>query len=488
VMALLLVAGATAIGKGMHFLSTTNIIMLYLLAVVIAALRLGFKPALLTAIAGVLAFDFFLVPPYYSFAVTDTQYVVTFISLLTVGAVISTLVARARKQTETIKTREEQTTALYALTRDLSSAPGLDGVLATAIRHVADAVQGEIAFLLPAGESLTPHATSPGFSLTEKEKSVAVWSFRNAQTAGRGTDTLSSAELIYLPLQTGSRVVGVMAMKLPEERQALSPQDRRLLEALTIQIAGAVERARLAHEAEEAQLMQATERLERSLLNSVSHDLRTPLSSITGALSSLRDGGSPLDADSRREMIELAWEEAERMNRFVTNLLDITRLESGALRIKKEPYDVQDLVGSCAASFGPRVTDKRIEIRIPPGLPLVPMDSVLMSQVINNLLDNAVKYSPRGGTITVAAHLREERMEIEIADEGPGIPLEHLGRIFDKFFRISANEQVGGTGLGLAISKGIVEAHGGKIRAENRREGGAKIIFALPLAGASVQG
>jgi two-component system sensor histidine kinase KdpD len=485
---LLLVAGATLVSRiAGEFLSPTNMIMFYLLAVVVAALRLGFSPALLTAFLGVLAFDFFCIPPYYSFSVQDTQYLITFAGLLTVGAVISTLVARARSHTETIRMRESQTDTLYALSRDLASAIGLNDILSAVIRHVSDTLNAQIAILLPEGQSLNLQAGSKGFSLSEKERSVALWSFRNGQMAGRGTDTLSSADLLYLPLQTGGRVVGVMGLKMGKGDEALAPDRRRLLEAFSSQAALAIERVYLAQKAEQAQLLQATEKLERSLLNSISHDLRTPLSSITGALSSLRYEGGTSDEESRRELIDLAWEEAGRMDRFVRNLLDITRLEAGALKVKKEPYDLQDLLGSCLASLEPRLKGRKVKVEIPPNLPLIPMDSVLMAQVLINLLDNALKYSSPGSMIEVVARIRGERLEIEVKDQGPGIPEEHLIQVFNKFFRLSRAEQVSGTGLGLTISKGIVEAHEGKIWAENRPEGGSKIVFTLPLAASGME-
>jgi two-component system sensor histidine kinase KdpD len=485
---MLLVAAATVISKiASEFLSPTNMIMFYLLAVVMAALRLGFGPALLTAILGVLAFDFFIIVPYYTFAVADTQYFITFAGLFLVGAVISTLVARARKHTETIRIREAHTAALYALSRDLAAAAGLNDILSVVIRHVREIIDVPIAILLPEGDSMDLGANSSGFSLGEKEKSVALWTFRNGQMAGKGTDTLSSADLLYLPLQTGGKVVGVMAMKLDATDTGLAPDRRRLFEAFCSQAALAIERADLAQKAEQAQVMQATEKLERSLLNSISHDLRTPLSSIMGALSSLRGAERPPDAESRHELIELAWEEAERMNRFVRNLLDITRLEAGALKIKKEPYEVQDLLGSCLNSLEHRLKGKKVKIDIPPDLPLVPMDSVLMAQVIMNVLDNALKYSPPGGIIEVVARIRENQVEIEVADRGPGIPEESLTQVFNKFFRLKRDGEISGTGLGLTISKGIVEAHGGKIRAEIRPEGGLKIVLTLPLTAAGMK-
>jgi len=399
-----------------------------------------------------------------------------------VGAVISTLVDRARSQTETIRTREVQTTNLYALSRGLASAVGLKDILNTVIRHVSETLPGQVAIFIPEGESLNLQAASPGISQGEKERSVALWAFRNGQMAGRGTETLSSSEFLYLPLQTGARAVGVMGIKWEPAYGDLAPERRRLLEAFSNQAALAIERTYLAQEAERVQLLQATERLERSLLNSISHDLRTPLSSIMGTLSSLRDeGNTPVD-ESRRELIDLAWEEAERMNRFVGNLLDITRLEAGVLKIKKELYDLQDLLGSCLASLELRLKGRNVKVQVPSDLPLIPMDSVLMAQVLVNLMENALKYSPPDGIIEVAGRMGENCVEIEVADQGPGVPQEHLGRIFNKFFRFKRTEEVGGTGLGLAISKGIVEAHEGRMWAENLPQGGFKIVFTLPLA------
>ncbi len=479
---LLLVAGATAVSKvAAEFLSPTNMIMFYLLAVVLAGLRLGFRPALFTALLSVVVFDFFLVPPFYSFAVADTQYLITFAGLITVGAVISSLVARARSQNATIRIREAQTSTLLGLSRDLSSAHALKDILEAVIHYVGDNLQAQLAILLPEGETLKIRAASTGFSLGEKQISVSLWAFRNGQMAGKATDTLSSEELLYVPLQTSGRVVGVMALRMGKEDAVLSPETSRLIEGFSNQAALAMERAYLAEKAEQAQVLEAAGRLERSLLNSISHDLRTPLSSIMGALSSVKESDILQGAESKRDLIELALEETARMNRFVSNLLDITRLEAGVLRIHKEPYDFQDLIGSCLASFEPRLKNRKVEVRLPSDLPLVPMDSVLMAQVIINLLDNALKYSPENSTISIESRVRDGWLESEVADQGPGIPEESLKQIFNKFFRISHNEKVSGTGLGLAISKGIVAAHEGKIWAENRREGGSRLVFTLPL-------
>jgi two-component system, OmpR family, sensor histidine kinase KdpD len=489
VTSLLLVLGATGVSFiAIAFLSPTNMIMFYLLAVVVAALRLGFKPALLTAVIGVLAFDFFLVPPFYSFSVADTQYLITFAGLLVVGAVISTLVARAKSQAEAIKNREAQTSSLYALSRDLAGAANLHDILRAVMNHVAETIDAQVAIFLPQGQALSVQTSSSGFTLGEKEKSVALWTFHNGEMAGRGTETLSSAQLLYIPLQTGGRVVGVMGVKWGDSDKELAPESRRILEAFSNQAGLAIERAYLAEKDEQTQLLQATEKLERSLLNSISHDLRTPLSSIIGALSSLRNEGNALDVGSKRELMELAWEEAGRMNRFISNLLDITRLESGALKIKKEPYDLQDLMGSCLAALEPRLKEREIHIDLPPNLPLILMDSVLMAQVLINLLDNALKYSPPDRMIEVTARTRDKWVEIGIADQGPGIPEEYLLQVFNKFFTLNRAADSSGTGLGLTISRGFVEAHGGKIWAENRPGGGLKIVFTLPLTDSEIEG
>jgi len=486
---ILLVAGTTGVNKiASAFLSPTNIVIFYLLAVVLAALRLGFKQALLTAFLGVLAFDFFFVPPYWSLAVEDTEYLVTFAGLFIVGAVISKLVSRVRSQAEAVKSREAQTSSLYALSRDLAGAVNLDDIFLAAVNRTAESMNAQIAILLPQGESLNVQAGSSGLSLGEKERSVALWTFHNGQLAGRGTETLSSSSLLYVPLLSRGNVHGVMGIKMNQPEDTLSPSQQRLVEAYASQTAQAIERVHLAKRAEKSQLLEATERLERSLLNSISHDLRTPLSSISGALSSLRYEGSQLDGESKREMIELAWEEAGRMNRFITNLLDITRLEAGVLKIKREPYDFQDLLGSCTVSLEPRLKGRKIHIHLPPNLPLIPMDSVLMFQVLINLLDNALKYSPPDGVIEVSAQVRDNGLEVGVTDEGPGIPEEYLVQVFNKFFRLNRSEEVSGTGLGLAISKGIIEAHEGKIRAENRPGGGSKIIFTLPFKISGVEG
>jgi two-component system sensor histidine kinase KdpD len=479
-----LVAGATAAGQLVSpFLAPTNLVMIYLLAVVLAAIRLGLNPAIMTAFLSVLAFDFFFAPPRLTFAVSDTEYLVTFVGLFTVGVVISKLVATARERAETIREREVQTASLYYLSRDLAAAADIRAIMEAVVRDVGESLSARLAVFLPEGEHLEMKEASEDLHLDLKELAVADWAFRNRQAAGRGTETLGSAEFLYLPLQSAASVLGVLGVRLEHADEYASPVTRRLLEAFVSQASLAIERVQLVSQAEQAQLLQARESLERALLNSVSHDLRTPLVSITGALGTLRDEGQRLGAEARRELLDAAWEESGRLNRFVGNLLDMTRLEAGAVKLKEELCDVQDLAGCAMAAIEQRLGSRTIDVQILAGLPLVRMDMALMTQVLVNLLDNALKYSPPEKAIEFAARVEGSTLTMEVADRGPGVPEADLKRVFDKFYRIPVPEGAGGTGLGLAICKGIVEAHGGRIRAENRPGGGLRVLVTLPIKG-----
>ncbi len=464
-----------------HYLAPTNLVMIYLLAVVLAATRLGRKPAMLTAFLSVVAFDFFFVPPRFTFAASDPEYLVTFVALFTVGIVISTLVSQSRERAEAIREREVQTASLYYLSRDLAVASDLTGILDAMVRNIEESLGAHIAVLLPEGERLEVKRASSDLSLGIKESAVADWAFKNRSPAGRGTDTLVSAELLYLPMQTTGDVLGILGVRLREQADYTSPLSRRLVQAFATQAALAIERVHLGKKAEQAQILQARETLERALLNSISHDLRTPLVSITGALGALRDKGIPLEQEAREDLLDAAWEEAGRLNRFVGNLLDMTRLESGALKLRQEPCDVQDLFGCVLAALEPQLGARKIEVSVPSGLPLVRMDMVLMIQVVVNLLDNALKYTPRDSSVKLVAELAERTLTLTVSDRGPGISEDDLQRVFDKFYRVPVPEGAGGTGLGLSICKGIVEAHGGSIRAENRNDGGLRMTVTLPI-------
>jgi two-component system sensor histidine kinase KdpD len=481
-LGILLAAVATGLSALVApYIHPTNLVVVYLLSVVLAASYLGRGPSILVSILGVAAFDFFFVPPSLTLAVEDTEYLLTFLGLLAVGIVISQLTAVVRGQTEAVQRREAETVELYELGRDLTVAADLEAVAQAAIAHVGQTFGRQVAVFLPEGIQAKVYAASPGLTLSEEERAVAMWTFEHGQVAGRGTETVPEAPMRFQPLKTTRGVVGVLGVKPLDPSRHLTREQLRTLDAFANQIGLAIERASLAKQARQAEMLEITDKLQAALLNSISHDLRTPLVSITGALSSLADDQILLDESARRSLIETAAEEADRLNRLVGNLLDMTRLESGAMRIKKEACDIQDLVGSTLEELGSRLGERSIRIDIPPELPLIPMDFVLVERVLVNVIDNALKYSPASTPIEITAHIAGAFLEINVADRGTGVPPEDMGRIFDKFYRVQRPDNVSGTGLGLSISKGIVQAHDGFIAAENRPDGGTIITISLPL-------
>jgi two-component system sensor histidine kinase KdpD len=480
---LLLVAAAT--GVGFFFrdqIAPTNLVMIYLLAVIVAAVNLGRGPSLLASLLSVLAFDFFFVPPYMTFAVSDTEYLLTFAGLFGVGFVISELANRLRDQAEFAERRRVETSSLYGLSRDLSAADSLETILRALMNNTAQTFDRDVVVFLPdKSGTLQPTASSPDFSTGENEQAVAEWAFEHNQPAGRGTDTLPASPARYLPLRTGSTVLGVLAVQPHDPTRHLPPEGYRLLEVFASQAALAIERVQLSERAQQARLLEATEKLQSALLNSLTHDLRTPLVSITGALTSLDDQADTLSGDDRRNLILTAREEAERLNRLVGNLLSMTRIESGALPLHREPEELQDVVRTALELLGKQLAADPVRVSIPPDFPAVSMDIGLMVQVLINILDNAVKYSPPGSPIDISAGEDGLTLHLEIADRGTGIPPEETEHIFEKFYRIQRPENVAGSGLGLSISKGIVEAHGGRIYAFARPGGGTVVAVELPL-------
>jgi two-component system sensor histidine kinase KdpD len=401
--------------------------------------------------------------------------------LLIVSLVISSLTARGREQAEAAIRRESQTSALYDLGRDLTSATHLNNVANIIISHISKAFGREVVIFLPENGHIQSFASSPGYHADDNELAVAAWAFEHDQPAGRGTDTLPSASIRCHPLRTSKGLVGVLGVHPKESSSFLTSEQRQTLAAFVNQAALAIERASLAEQARQTELLQTAEKLQTALLNSISHDLRTPLVSITGALSALDDDDGELDHSSRSALIENARGEADRLNRLVGNLLSMTRIESGAIKLHLEPGDIQDLIGTALEQLGKRIEKNKVNVNVPAEFPLVPMDFTLMVQVIVNLLENAVKYSPENSLIEISATLDGKKACIQIADHGVGIPTEDLTRVFDKFYRVQRPESVSGTGLGLSIGKGIVEAHHGTIYASVREGGGTVITVELPL-------
>ncbi len=461
-------------------LEPANLVMLYLASAVIAAIFLGRGPSLLVSILGVLAFDFFLVPPYMTFAVTDTQYFLTFLVLLVVSLVVSTLTARVREQGEAALQREAQTQSLYNLGHDLTSATDLQQVADTIITHISQIFGRDVAIFLPENGRLRVSASTPDFQPTMNEMAVAAWAFEHNQSAGLGSDTLPAVPIRCQPLKTARGLVGVLGIRPKESGRLLTPEQRQTFNAFAHQAALAIERARLAEQAREAELLQLTEKLQTALLNSISHDLRTPLVSITGALSSLREDTLVLSQEDRNSLLETAYEESERLNRLVGNLLNMTRLEAGSIHLRREPCDIQDAIGAALEQLEKPLAKRPVKVDLPPDLPLISMDIALFGQALVNILDNAIKYSPPEALIEINVTQSQDTVKIEVCDRGIGIPTEDLERVFDKFYRVQRPESVNGTGLGLAICKGIIEVHGGTIQAGNRPGGGTIITLTLP--------
>jgi two-component system sensor histidine kinase KdpD len=482
-ISLALVAAVTGIGYLVRgTLESANLVMLYLMAIILSAALLGRGPALLATIASVLAFDFFLVQPYLTFAVTDSQYIITFVVLFIVSLVISTLTVQVREQAEAAIARENDTAALFELSSDLTAATDLKAVASVVLTHISQVFEREAVIFLPENSQLHPFDSTLGFEPDENELAVASWSFDHRQPAGHGTDTLQAASLRCLPLQTVRGIVGVLGVRPSHPNHLMPSEQRKVLSAFANQAALAIERASLAEQARHAELIQATEKLQTALLNSISHDLRTPLVSIIGALSRISDENLALDKKNHASLIDTARSEADRLNRLVGNLLNMTRLEAGAMHINPTPNDVQDVVGAALEQLADRLGSRSVKVEIPAGLPYIPLDFTLFVQVLVNLLDNAIKYSPPEEPIEIRVQPSGNALEIGVYDQGVGIPAEDLERVFDKFYRVQRPEQVTGTGLGLSICKGIVEAHGGRIWAENRKEGGTAIHIALPIS------
>ena len=467
-------------------LAPTNLVMLYLVAVVVAAVFLGRGPSILASIVSVFAFDFFFVDPRFSFSVSDTQYILTFAGLLVVGLIISSSAALLRDQVDALRRRGQQSQALNNLGRELTAAINLDQVLQTILRHINAMFNREAVILLPENGRLQVRDSTPGFSISESEWAVADWAFKHGKEAGRGTNTLPAAVIRYVPLITSKETVGVLGTKPQDPQDFLSGDLRLQMEGVVNLAAIAIERASFADKAAQAEMLSNTEKLQSALLNSISHELRTPLATVTGVLSSLEESESAqpesqLDAVTRLDLIRSATRQAGRLNHLVENLLDMTRLEAGVLHLNRESTDIQDLIGAVTGQMTDEFCNHRLSIEISADFPLVNLDAVLIAQVLRNLLDNACKFSSPPTPITISARAIKNQIEIAVHDYGIGIPAADLERVFDKFYRVQRKDAIAGTGLGLSICKGIIEAHGGRIWAANNPDQGTTITFALPI-------
>jgi two-component system, OmpR family, sensor histidine kinase KdpD len=465
------------------FVQTIDIAMVYLLAVVIVSSRYAQGPSLIASILSIGVFDFAFVPPYLTFSVSDANYVLTFGVMLVVAIVISRLTSRIRLQAEAAREREQRTAALYAMSRELAATRTADAARSISTHHIGRTFESDVVILLPDAEAkLEPRTEGGPASLDDKERGVASWVFDHAQIAGLGTSTLPAAERLYLPLVSSGMTLGVVGVRPSDTRRFLDPLQRQLLETFVDQSAAALERAMLAERNQRTQVEVEAERLRTSLLSSLSHDLRTPLAGIEGAASSLLDQSESLLPETRRDLAQTILEESRRMTRLVANLLDMIRVETGALEVQKEWQPLEEVIGVALIRLDDKLQDHPVTVELPADLPLVPIDGVLMEQVFINLLDNAIKYTPAGTPITISAANHGGSMIVTVADRGPGVPPGEEEKVFDKFHR-AYEGTVGGVGLGLTICRGIVKAHGGRMWMENRDQGGASFRFSLPLAG-----
>ena len=475
------VAIATGIGLAAYdHIALADITVLYMIAIMLAAL-LGRGPSILAASLAVVAFDICFVPPRWSVTIADLRYITTFVVMFGAGLAMSTLVVRLQRQEREANVREHRTAALLAFTREVASAVAVEDVAAVLARHLEDTLDVAASVLVPdPAEGLVPVAGL--LPLAGQEITVARWTLDHQQVAGHGTDTLSAARVLCVPMRAGETCVGVTAIqRRPGTPPRLDVDQRHLVDALARQAATAIARVQLAEEAKQAALRARTEELRSSLLAAVSHDLRTPLAVITGAATSLRDDAAHLSAEARRELLSSIIEDARRLERVLSNLLQLTRVETG-LQPAREWVPAEEMIGGALTRTEDALHGRTVEVDVPHDL-LVWIDPILFEQAMINLVENALKHG--APPLRIEARRHDGDVEIEVADRGPGLPSGDTARLFDKFVRASSAP---GAGLGLAVVRAIVEAHGGRVLAENRTGGGAlfRIVLPTPAPPASI--
>jgi two-component system sensor histidine kinase KdpD len=479
-----MVAAAFGVGIGIqHFLSAANISLAFLTAVLASAIVYGLWPSLFACLVSVLTYNFFFLPTIYTFTIADPENIVALFFFAVVAVIASNLASRVRAQAVAARQRAAVTEDLYHFSGKLAGVFTLDELLWATAYQIALMLKVRVVLLLPEGETVTVRAGyPPEDELDGADLAAANWSWQHNHSAGRGADTLPGAKRLFLPMRTGRGAVGVVGIDGDRAGPLLTPDERRLLDALADQAALAIERINLAEDLDRATIVAETERLRSALLTSLSHDLRTPLASILGSATSLHTYGGQLDEGTLKELTGTIREEAERLNRFIANLLDMTRLESGAVAPRPSPVDLAELAGSALERAATILAGHRVELDITADLPMLNLDPVLFEQVLFNLFDNAAKYAPAGTIVRLLARRDRARVRIDVIDEGPGIASTDLERIFDKFYRVHAQDrQRAGTGLGLAICRGFVEAMGGTIVARNRADrSGAAFTISLP--------
>ncbi|CAK0766731.1 two-component system, OmpR family, sensor histidine kinase KdpD [Gammaproteobacteria bacterium] len=456
-----------------------NIAMLFLLAVVVVSVRYGLGPSLMASFLNVAAFDFFYVTPRFSFAVGDVQYLMTFLVMLAVGLIIAQLTTGLKYQARVASRREQRMRALYEMSRDLSGALMAEQI-AEISRRFAETEFGVRSALLLADDNDRigePVQTAGGNLIFDI--GIGQWAFDHCSEAGCGTDTLPGSPMLYIPLQAPMRTRGVLVLEPRNPRRLMAPEQRRLLDTFARLIAISLERVHYVDVAQTTTLQMESERLRNSLLSAISHDLRTPLAALVGLADSM-SMAQPPPTGQQIEIVATMRGEALRMNSLVNNLLDMARLQSGAVKLNRQWQTLEEVVGSALKAMAPIVVNHHISVHLPEDLPLLEFDATLITRVFSNLLENAAKYTPVGSTIGIGASGSRDSVDIWVEDNGPGLPAGKEEEIFKKFERGQKESTMPGVGLGLAICRAILEAHHGVIRAEHRRDGGARFVFSLP--------
>ncbi|MDB5647952.1 sensor histidine kinase KdpD [Methylobacterium sp.] len=482
---------ATAIGLGLAILlqpytGVENADLILLTAIVAVAVRFGLGPSLVAVLASSLAYNFFFLPPIYTLTIADPTNVAAFVLFTLVAVLVSNLASRSRALAVISQTRARATERLYGFSRKLSACATLDDVLWATCAQIAAMLRVRVVLLLPEEASIAVRAGFPPEDrLDAADLAAAKWAFDNDRPAGRGADTLPGARRLFLPMRTGRGTIGAIGLDTDRPGPILTPEERRLLDALADMGALAIERVRLVEDLAGAARDAETDRLRQALLTSISHDLRTPLSSVLGAATSLRDLEDVLPRDAKVDLLTTIIAESERLNRFIVNLLDMTRLEAGAVAAALTPQEVGEIVDTALRRLGAILGAHRVVLELSPALPALRLDPVLFEQVLVNLLDNAAKYAPDASTITVTGEVRHGRVCLRVLDEGEGLPEAEVETIFDKFYRVRKADSVrAGTGLGLAIARGFTEAMGGTLTAGNRQDRkGAVFTLILPVPG-----
>ncbi len=468
-------ATTLAANELLRYFATSNVVMLFLFVVVLLALRFGRLIGAWSALLCVASFDFFFVEPRFSFAVSDTQYLFTFALILVVAVVTGLLGARLRHKARVATAGERRATTVARVARELSGAIAIEEILGVCRQTVAPLFEGRVALVLPDAAGQLTALPEP-----DVDTSVAQWSFDHRQPAGAGTGTLNGARTLYLPLRGPIAPRGVLALTRRDGTPPLDGDEWRLLDACCSLIALALERSHFIEIAQAAQLRVEGERLRNALLAAVSHDLKTPLTAIGGLAETLEHPGA-LSEHERCDISRAIRLQTEGLHRLVTNLLDLARMQSEGVRLNKEWHALDEIVGSALGRLGSALARHRVQTGLPVGLPFMEIDAIAFERVLVNLVDNAIKYTPPGSTISIRAQAHDEAMQLIVEDDGPGLPQRDSEPLFDAFTRGVKESSISGVGLGLALCRAIVVAHGGAIEARNRESRGTCFTIRLPL-------